>query len=170
MYRTFCKNVWIALHPCGKLRCIYFTCVGDRDAALNRAAGECQTAGAAPDQLERYQNILDYTHDAIIAVDETGRISVTNQIAEQMLRPAPPSVCRSIDRGRTGKYTVNKCSEKRRSRDWTNDEHSWDARFYESSSHPGWEERSKALWQRFRISKHFRKLSGISVLSCMKKG
>lgn len=63
-------------------------------------------------QLERYQNILDYTHDAIIAVDETGRISVTNQIAEQMAPAGPPSVCRSIDRGRTGKYTVNKCSEK----------------------------------------------------------
>lgn len=47
----FCKNVWIALHPCGKLRCIYFTCVGDRDAALYRAAGECQTAGAAPDPI-----------------------------------------------------------------------------------------------------------------------
>lgn len=39
-------------------------------------------------QLERYQNILDYTHDAIVAIDENGRISTTNQIAEQMLRPA----------------------------------------------------------------------------------
>ena len=49
-------------------------------------------------QLERYQNILDYTHDAIIAVDETGRISVTNQIAEQMLRPArPPFAGRLIE-------------------------------------------------------------------------
>ncbi|MFR6092889.1 MAG: PAS domain-containing protein [Faecalibacterium prausnitzii] len=38
--------------------------------------------------MERYQNILDYTHDAIIAIDENGRISTTNQIAEQMLRPA----------------------------------------------------------------------------------
>ena len=95
---AFCKNVWIALHPCGKLRCIYFTCVGDRDAALYRAAGECQTAGQLQIQLERYQNILDYTHDAIIAVDETGRISVTNQIAEQMLRPArPPFAGRLIE-------------------------------------------------------------------------
>lgn len=41
-------------------------------------------------QLERYQNILDYTHDAIVAIDENGRISTTNQIAEQMLRPAQP--------------------------------------------------------------------------------
>ena len=41
-------------------------------------------------QLERYQNILDYTHDAIIAIDEMGKISVTNQIAEQMLLPASP--------------------------------------------------------------------------------
>lgn len=41
-------------------------------------------------RLERYQNILDYTHDAIIAIDDQGRISTTNQIAEQMLRPAQP--------------------------------------------------------------------------------
>ena len=39
-------------------------------------------------QLERYQNILDYTHDAIIAVDETGR-SGQIRIAEQMC-PGPP--------------------------------------------------------------------------------
>lgn len=49
-------------------------------------------------QLERYQNILDYTHDAIIAIDENGRISTTNQIAEQMLRPAhPPFAGRPIE-------------------------------------------------------------------------
>jgi PAS domain S-box-containing protein len=36
-------------------------------------------------KLERFQNILDYTHDAIIAIDEKGRIQVTNRIAEQML-------------------------------------------------------------------------------------
>lgn len=49
-------------------------------------------------QLERYQNILDYTHDAIIAIDEKGRISTTNQIAEQMLQPAqPPFVGRPVD-------------------------------------------------------------------------
>ena len=48
-------------------------------------------------QLERYQNILDYTHDAIVAIDENGRISTTNQIAEQMLRPAqPPSAQQAL--------------------------------------------------------------------------
>ena len=34
--------------------------------------------------------VLNYTHDAIVAIDENGRISTTNQIAEQMLRPAQP--------------------------------------------------------------------------------
>lgn len=49
-------------------------------------------------QLERYQIILDYTHDAIIAIDEKGRISTTNQIAEQMLQPAqPPFVGRPVE-------------------------------------------------------------------------
>ena len=49
-------------------------------------------------QLERYQNILDYTHDAIIAIDEKGRISTTNHIAEQMLQPAqPPFVGRPVE-------------------------------------------------------------------------
>ena len=49
-------------------------------------------------QLERYQNILDYTHDAIIAIDEKGRISTTNQIAEHMLQPAqPPFVGRPVE-------------------------------------------------------------------------
>lgn len=49
-------------------------------------------------QLERYQTILDYTHDAIIAIDEKGRISTTNQIAEQMLQPAqPPFVGRPVE-------------------------------------------------------------------------
>lgn len=49
-------------------------------------------------QLERYQNILDYTHDAIIAIDENGRISTTNQVAEQMLLPAkPPFAGRPIE-------------------------------------------------------------------------
>lgn len=41
-------------------------------------------------QLERYQNILDYTHDAIIAIDEKGKISTTNQIANELLHPARP--------------------------------------------------------------------------------
>lgn len=49
-------------------------------------------------RLERYQNILDYTHDAIIAIDEKGKISTTNQIANQLLRPArPPFTGRPIE-------------------------------------------------------------------------
>lgn len=36
-------------------------------------------------RLERYENILNYTHDAIIAIDKDGRIVVTNKVAEQML-------------------------------------------------------------------------------------
>ena len=49
-------------------------------------------------RLERYQNILDYTHDAVIAIDEAGRITATNQIADQMLRPAkPPFTGRPIE-------------------------------------------------------------------------
>lgn len=49
-------------------------------------------------QSERYQNILDYTHDAIIAIEEKGRISTINQIAEQMLQPAqPPFVGRPVE-------------------------------------------------------------------------
>lgn len=38
-------------------------------------------------QLERYRNILNYTHDAIIAVDAQGRVEVTNQVAERMMDP-----------------------------------------------------------------------------------
>lgn len=49
-------------------------------------------------RLERYQNILDYTHDAVIAIDKEGRITATNQIADQMLRPAkPPFTGRPIE-------------------------------------------------------------------------
>lgn len=49
-------------------------------------------------RLERYQNILDYTHDAIIAIDEEGKISTTNQIANELLRPArPPFTGRPIE-------------------------------------------------------------------------
>ncbi|MFR3730996.1 sigma 54-interacting transcriptional regulator [Lacrimispora sp.] len=36
-------------------------------------------------QLERYKNILNYTHDAIIAIDGSGHIEVTNQVAEKIL-------------------------------------------------------------------------------------
>lgn len=39
-------------------------------------------------QLERYKNILNYTHDAIITIDGSGRIEVINEVAEQMLLPA----------------------------------------------------------------------------------
>ena len=38
-------------------------------------------------QLERYRNILNYTHDAIIAVDAQGRVEVANQVAERMMDP-----------------------------------------------------------------------------------
>lgn len=49
-------------------------------------------------RLERYQNILDYTHDAIVAIDEEGKISTTNQIANELLRPAkPPFTGRPIE-------------------------------------------------------------------------
>ena len=41
-------------------------------------------------RLERFQNILDYTHDAVIAIDDQGKISVTNQLADQMLLPDQP--------------------------------------------------------------------------------
>lgn len=59
-------------------------------------------------QLERYQNILDYTHDAIIAIDEQGKISTTNQIAEQMLRPVqPPFVGRPIEEVLTNTHLTN---------------------------------------------------------------
>lgn len=37
-------------------------------------------------RLERYENILNYTHDAILVVDEEGRIEVTNKVAKRMLR------------------------------------------------------------------------------------
>lgn len=38
-------------------------------------------------KLERYRNILNYTHDAIIAVNAQGCVEVTNQVAERMLDP-----------------------------------------------------------------------------------
>lgn len=38
-------------------------------------------------RLERYENIFNYTHDAIIAVDSRGRVDVINQVARQMLVP-----------------------------------------------------------------------------------
>lgn len=43
-------------------------------------------------RLERYENILNYTHDAIIAVDGRGRVDVINQVARQMLAPDRKSV------------------------------------------------------------------------------
>jgi PAS domain S-box-containing protein len=36
-------------------------------------------------KLERYKNILNYTHDAIITIDHTGKIEVINAIAEAMM-------------------------------------------------------------------------------------
>lgn len=40
-------------------------------------------------QLERYRAVLNFTHDAIIAVDETGAIDVINPIAEDIVKVAP---------------------------------------------------------------------------------
>lgn len=36
-------------------------------------------------QLERYKNILNYTHDAIITINDLGQIEVINKVAEQMI-------------------------------------------------------------------------------------
>lgn len=36
-------------------------------------------------RLEEYQNVLDYTHDAILAVDEKGNLSMANQVARSLL-------------------------------------------------------------------------------------
>lgn len=36
-------------------------------------------------QLERYRNIFNYTHDAIIAVDGNGRIEIINKVAEKLI-------------------------------------------------------------------------------------
>lgn len=37
-------------------------------------------------QLERYKAVLNFTHDAIIAVDETGKIDVINPVAEEIAK------------------------------------------------------------------------------------
>lgn len=48
--------------------------------------------------LERYEMIFNYTHDAIIAVDEAGQVVVLNERAEQIIRHVPkPYVGRAID-------------------------------------------------------------------------
>ncbi|WP_353095471.1 sigma 54-interacting transcriptional regulator [Tissierella praeacuta] len=39
-------------------------------------------------QLERYKAVLNFTHDAIIAVDETGTIDVINPVAEDIVKVA----------------------------------------------------------------------------------
>lgn len=36
-------------------------------------------------ELERHQNILNYTHDAIIAIDDRGDVRVMNRVARQMI-------------------------------------------------------------------------------------
>ena len=123
---------------------------------------------SSPDQwnVTRYS---DYTHDAIIAVDETGRISVTNQIAEQMLRPArPPFAGRLIEDvlANTQLTSVLKSGEAEIGQMMNIHGRS----FLRIEFPSGWEERSKALWQRFRISKHFRKLSGNIRIKLHEKG
>ena len=40
-------------------------------------------------QLERYKAVLNFTHDAIIAVDENGTIDVINHIAEKIAKVSP---------------------------------------------------------------------------------
>lgn len=40
-------------------------------------------------QLERYKAVLNFTHDAIIAIDEKGIIDVINPIAEKIVKVAP---------------------------------------------------------------------------------
>lgn len=47
-------------------------------------------------QLERYRNIFNYTHDAIIAVDDKGYVEVANKVARKMLSKREQSY--------TGKY------------------------------------------------------------------
>ena len=40
-------------------------------------------------QLERYKAVLNFTHDAIIAVDENGTVDVINPIAESIVKVSP---------------------------------------------------------------------------------
>lgn len=40
-------------------------------------------------QLERYKAVLNFTHDAIIAVDEKGKVDVINPVAEQIIKTSP---------------------------------------------------------------------------------
>ncbi|MDR7869214.1 MAG: sigma 54-interacting transcriptional regulator [Tissierellaceae bacterium] len=40
-------------------------------------------------QLERYKAVLNFTHDAIVAIDEDGIVDVINPIAEKILKTAP---------------------------------------------------------------------------------
>ncbi|MDF2615686.1 MAG: proprionate catabolism activator, Fis family [Sedimentibacter sp.] len=40
-------------------------------------------------QLERYKAVLNFTHDAIIAVDEKGKVDVINPVAEQIVKTSP---------------------------------------------------------------------------------
>lgn len=49
-------------------------------------------------QIERYETVFNYTHDAIIAVDENGIIEVLNRGAEGIIQPARrPFVGKKID-------------------------------------------------------------------------
>lgn len=40
-------------------------------------------------QLERYKAVLNFTHDAIIAIDENGTVDVINSIAENIVKVSP---------------------------------------------------------------------------------
>jgi transcriptional regulator with PAS, ATPase and Fis domain len=49
-------------------------------------------------QLERYKAVLNFTHDAIIAVDEKGKVDVINPVAEQIVKTSPGyAVGKNID-------------------------------------------------------------------------
>lgn len=49
-------------------------------------------------ELNRFKNILDYTHDAVIAIDGDGKITVVNRVAEKILNPdQKPFEGKSID-------------------------------------------------------------------------
>ena len=48
-------------------------------------------------QLERYQAVFQFTHDGIIAIDQTGRVDLSNPVAQRILRrPGQTALGRNI--------------------------------------------------------------------------
>lgn len=84
------QAVRLAVSPGGKLGRSILHALDTASSFMSPSRRTARQQEQLQIQLERYQNILDYTHDAIVAIDENGRIITTNQIAEQMLRPAQP--------------------------------------------------------------------------------